>query len=362
MKMGRNDPCWCGSGKKYKHCHLGRSQETALPLGAIVDHARRYFRVKECLHPEASHRTCGKVIGAHTIQRQGALRHIIDKNGHCLSFFPPSLPRAEEPRKVGWRQASVFPGFCDKHDTAFAPIETAPFAGTPEQCFLLAYRAECHEFYQKQASARAQKQVSQELDRGKGPEEQVVIQSIQGTLGRDIAKGLLEAQQHKRQMDQEFLTKRYDSYSSFFVCFEGPASIVGTGAATPNRSLSGRELQKFRSTASIQRLYPAFVCYERGAAAVFVWRTADSAPSAFIEELRHLDQDKLPGIIAQFMLAYVENTYFSTEWWTSLSHDEQCHVRDLALLPDPYFMPWNYRKGLSVPWAVRTVAQVWPNL
>ncbi len=22
QKPGRNDPCWCGSGKKYKHCHL----------------------------------------------------------------------------------------------------------------------------------------------------------------------------------------------------------------------------------------------------------------------------------------------------------------------------------------------------
>ena len=21
-KMNRNEPCWCGSGKKYKHCHL----------------------------------------------------------------------------------------------------------------------------------------------------------------------------------------------------------------------------------------------------------------------------------------------------------------------------------------------------
>jgi preprotein translocase subunit SecA len=21
-KLGRNDPCWCGSGKKYKACHL----------------------------------------------------------------------------------------------------------------------------------------------------------------------------------------------------------------------------------------------------------------------------------------------------------------------------------------------------
>jgi len=20
-KVGRNEPCWCGSGKKYKHCH-----------------------------------------------------------------------------------------------------------------------------------------------------------------------------------------------------------------------------------------------------------------------------------------------------------------------------------------------------
>ena len=22
QRPGRNDPCWCGSGKKYKHCHL----------------------------------------------------------------------------------------------------------------------------------------------------------------------------------------------------------------------------------------------------------------------------------------------------------------------------------------------------
>ena len=21
QKLGRNEPCWCGSGKKYKHCH-----------------------------------------------------------------------------------------------------------------------------------------------------------------------------------------------------------------------------------------------------------------------------------------------------------------------------------------------------
>src|SRR5947209_7281935 len=29
MKPGRNDPCWCGSGKKYKKCHLASDEEAA---------------------------------------------------------------------------------------------------------------------------------------------------------------------------------------------------------------------------------------------------------------------------------------------------------------------------------------------
>jgi preprotein translocase subunit SecA len=28
-KLGRNDPCWCGSGKKYKKCHINREPQTA---------------------------------------------------------------------------------------------------------------------------------------------------------------------------------------------------------------------------------------------------------------------------------------------------------------------------------------------
>ena len=27
QKLGRNDPCWCGSGKKYKRCHHKADQE-----------------------------------------------------------------------------------------------------------------------------------------------------------------------------------------------------------------------------------------------------------------------------------------------------------------------------------------------
>ncbi|RIK10767.1 MAG: hypothetical protein DCC49_02255 [Acidobacteria bacterium] len=30
-KMGRNEPCWCGSGRKYKQCHLGITELPPLP-------------------------------------------------------------------------------------------------------------------------------------------------------------------------------------------------------------------------------------------------------------------------------------------------------------------------------------------
>ena len=31
-KLGRNDPCWCGSGKKYKKCHLAQDEKERVRL------------------------------------------------------------------------------------------------------------------------------------------------------------------------------------------------------------------------------------------------------------------------------------------------------------------------------------------
>ena len=33
-KLGRNDPCWCGSGKKYKKCHM---KEDEASMYAVAD-------------------------------------------------------------------------------------------------------------------------------------------------------------------------------------------------------------------------------------------------------------------------------------------------------------------------------------
>ena len=37
-RLGRNDPCWCGSGKKYKRCHMesdARKRSQNLAAGCV---------------------------------------------------------------------------------------------------------------------------------------------------------------------------------------------------------------------------------------------------------------------------------------------------------------------------------------
>jgi len=68
LKIGRNEPCPCGSGKKYKKCCLGKPEEQKY-AEAIID-SQSYFknnsRIKNCLHP--NHEECSeRIIKAHAI-------------------------------------------------------------------------------------------------------------------------------------------------------------------------------------------------------------------------------------------------------------------------------------------------------
>ncbi len=46
-KPGRNEPCWCGSGKKYKKCHLASDLESAERDAESAPRARDIFELRE---------------------------------------------------------------------------------------------------------------------------------------------------------------------------------------------------------------------------------------------------------------------------------------------------------------------------
>ncbi len=55
-QVGRNDPCPCGSGKKFKKCHLGRESEIKAQRLNIdpYDAAKLIVALPECAHPRAA--------------------------------------------------------------------------------------------------------------------------------------------------------------------------------------------------------------------------------------------------------------------------------------------------------------------
>ena len=85
MKLGRNDPCWCNSGLKYKRCHLDRERQRPLTVQETADRQKSAWRHRTCLHPEAPAGCHGKIVDAHTIQRGGGLSRIA-RSGHVYSF------------------------------------------------------------------------------------------------------------------------------------------------------------------------------------------------------------------------------------------------------------------------------------
>jgi len=83
-KMGRNEPCWCLSGKKWKNCHRGRDELAPFNVFKAFEEMDEEFARGYCLHPDAASDECSDIINAHTIQKRGGLAAIAEQN-HVLS-------------------------------------------------------------------------------------------------------------------------------------------------------------------------------------------------------------------------------------------------------------------------------------
>ena len=80
MKIGRNEPCPCGSGKKYKKCCLDKPEEQryAEAVSNSINNIKNEARIKNCLHP--NHDECSeKIVKAHAIQNNRILNRIAEQ-------------------------------------------------------------------------------------------------------------------------------------------------------------------------------------------------------------------------------------------------------------------------------------------
>ena len=90
MKLGRNDPCPCGSGKKFKKCHMGRENELALDsMSEFTDEMSSQITDL----PEINYGRCREIIDSLDIKEltgnQIGIRLVDLKDYTDLNLFPP---------------------------------------------------------------------------------------------------------------------------------------------------------------------------------------------------------------------------------------------------------------------------------
>ncbi len=102
LKIGRNDPCPCGSGKKFKKCHMGKEDELALDsMGEFTEEMSR----KITGLPEVDYGRCREIIDSLDIKELTGnvmgIRLVDLKEYSDLNLFSSSHSRAEEGKGGG---------------------------------------------------------------------------------------------------------------------------------------------------------------------------------------------------------------------------------------------------------------------
>ncbi|BBB49062.1 hypothetical protein [Pelolinea submarina] len=326
-------------------------KKSGLPAEAYRETINKHWDEAVCMHPSASPSICDKIISAHTIQRSGLLERIISLDNHVLTFYKSE---GLEPIRVGWRRASTIKGFCGIHDkSTFNPIEDHPFTGTPEQFFLIGYRALCHEIYQKRGALRASPEIIKQAKTDSGLTEEEREKRLHLIEVQDLGyqKGLEHFLQLKTKMDKQLLTKDYSGWNNWTVEFEGDISVVSTGAISPNVDLDGNVLQELHDSNSEQQSFLfGMIPTDKGGIIVFIWPKEWKVPEQFLRSLSQNSSEHLLEFIVQVFFAYIENTYFSESWWNSLILLVQNHLRNLAIIPNAYYTPIGLLKIKFMPW------------
>lgn len=209
MKVGRNDPCPCGSGKKYKKCCLRKTDEQRLAEAIVnsntITKKERY--IKQCLHPNQDE--CrGGIIKAHAIQNNRILRRIAE-NGHVITLDGTSNLIFQDAQTKGRKIATVFTGFCSYHDKVlFQDIEDRDFTATAKQIFLLTYRTMSWHYHKKQEQDRSTQVFIQNMA-ARGFELPDIEESRLWLKGLEL--GLSDNAIKKNEFDDALLNNKYDS-------------------------------------------------------------------------------------------------------------------------------------------------------
>ena len=351
-RLGRNDLCWCESGKKYKRCHEGREREEPVKAHVAAKDFRKEYSRSECQVPASMKLECeGKIVRAHTVPRSSSLNRIA-RNGHVLGTATnlQRLIASEGAMTVhlqGVKKATTFKGFCTRHDREiFAPIEVDTFQSTPEQLFLLLYRAHARERYTKRAQVRHSEQHLPSADKGRPVDAQVATQTMGKEMRIGATLGAADAEHNHARYEETLLARDFSKLIGYVIEFEQPPDVMASYCTFPDFDFTGGRLQDLGDYETPMEAVSITLWSsdDRGFAVLSALPENRRPVDALLDSLALIPSDRLADALLRLVFSGCEDTVIKPDWWEGLSGDQRKYLLDrLQLAVHPFLpIPPNY--------------------
>jgi hypothetical protein len=335
MEIGRNEPCPCGSGKKYKKCHLNITNNN-ISKSDLKEIENKFKSIKECMAPESMKKECSKkIIKAHTISKSRNLKAIAE-NGHVLTYKVNSIFKLLKNdgnisiEEIGINNASIFKGFCSYHDKElFSCIEDEDMIFSNKQIFMIAYRSICNELHIKKADLKQKKFI---LDYIRDKVTLDFFTSLKEHMGyyiNGIKLAINDLNKVKKIYDQILLEDRdYDKINYYIIKINKTPDVLVSGNWIADKNFDGQKLIDLSDeSVNFNSLNVSSIVTEKGGAFVFSWIDSKELVSNniynFIRSFNKLDSKLKVNILPKFIFAHFENTYFSPSWWNFLTQEQK---------------------------------------
>jgi hypothetical protein len=340
MKIGRNDLCWCGSGKKYKKCHLNRQQENRIQPWEIIN-ATKKISSKYCSVPtNLKSRCCGDIINAHTVSKSANLKKIA-RDGHVYAFCPTfeKLDKYDgivQAELVGINKASTFTGFCAYHDKEiFSLIEDQEFNASKEQCFLLAYRALAREIFTKNNASNLLP-FFKKLDQGRISLVQQEIQMVADAFSQGTLAGKKTIESYKNKFDGILNTNDFTDVKACIINFRNMPNVLCSGGIFPEWDFQGNHLEDLSDLSTTPDFFTfSTIATVSGGAVVFCWINdtgKEGNCEKFIHSLKKIDLKELTNSLIRLFFEHCENIFMAPSWWESLKEEHRQNLTNRLLV------------------------------
>ena len=363
MKIGRNDPCPCGSGKKYKKCCINMGAQTFdnsssdfnqrlkdMCLLSMEDVKQKYGDIFKpegemkkifgeinkityqkinipCLHPNRDECSPGP-IKAHSLPKSllsklsGSTNHVAMFGGSMSLFDPPEITI----KRVGIKKATIFTGLCAFHDNKiFKLIDTVPPEKFDDEYqFLLCYRAilkeYCAKLYQYEV---AEKQFN--LENNESPKG---VDSFIGQYTYSCYLGLHYSTVMRKIFDKILNTKKFYEELEYGVReINKFVPIAVSSVFTPIRDrnnvvindlLSGMPNYVFLTVIpSDKKTYVFYATLKRQTEKL----------QSYIQPFKMLSEESLTNYLSEAILRDIENFVMSYSYWESFSDLKQKEIQ-----------------------------------